>query len=136
MAARAVRDILPKGRQALVISLAAWSAGVPIAAHVFGRVTPGGLIANLALIPAATVTVVTGILGLLASFVSDTLAAHLNNASALFTGAMVGISEIVASLPGANISTRSWTLLECALWYAVIVLVPWLFQHRRSREPF
>ena len=133
---RTVRGILPRRLQHLVVAGAAWAAGVPIAAHVFGRVTPGGLLANLALIPAATVTVVSGALGLLASFVSEKLAAHLNNGAALFTNLMVGISRLVASLPGANFETRPWSFLECALWYAALLAIPLAFNHWRSRRAF
>jgi len=136
LTARAVRDILPRWQQNLVISFAAWAAGVPIAAHVFGRVTPGGLLANLALIPAATVTVVSGALGLVASFFSRTVAIHLNNAAALFTNAMVGISKIVAGLPGANFETRPWNYGECAAWYALMILIPLAIGIWRSRRPF
>ena len=114
----------------LAVSVAAWAAGVPIAAHVFGRVTPGGILANLALIPAAGVTVYAGAVGLLASFVSETLAAHLNALSALFTRAMVVISDGVSRLPGANAEVPNWTLGMCLAWYAALGLCLLL---RRSR---
>ncbi len=109
--------------KALAVTTAAWAAGVPIAAHVFGRVTPGGLVANLALIPAAGVTVYAGAVGLLASFVSKPLAAHLNALSALFTKAMVVLSEGVSRLPGANVDVPRWPVLLCAEWYLVLALV-------------
>jgi len=120
----------------LGVSLVAWAMGVPIAAHVFGRVTPGGLLANMALIPAAFVTVASGVVGLAVSFVSETLAAHLNNLSALFTWTMVGVSHVVSRLPGANFAVGSWPLWECAAWYAALALgwllvhLVWLRRHR------
>lgn len=135
LTARAARNLSSRWQGALV-SLAAWGAGVPIAAHVFGRITPGGLLANLALIPAATVTVVSGVLGLLASFVSDSLAGHLNNLSALFTEAMVAVSGFVAALPGANFVTRPWTYAECAAWYATMLLLPPAAVRLFRRRPF
>ena len=107
--------------QTLLVTFAAWAAGVPIAAHVFGRVTPGGLLANLLLLPSAAVTVVSGALGLAASFVSEAAAAHLNNLSALFTKAMVGVSSAVARLPWANFETGAWPTWACALWYAAML---------------
>jgi len=121
--------------QSLCVAVAAWAAGVPIAAHVFGRVTPGGLLANLALLPSAAVTVVAGVLGLMASFVSETVAAHFNNLSALFTKAMVGVSAVVARLPGANVETGSWPTWVCLLWYVALVLVlalAWRWRLRRE----
>lgn len=120
----------------LCVSLAAWLAGTPIAAVVFGRITPGGLLANLALIPAAAASVVASVLGIVASFASITLAEHINNASALCTKALVGISWTVAQLPGANFETGKWTAGTCALWYGGVALVvggltAW---HRRIRR--
>lgn len=121
---------------ALWISLAAWSAGVPIVAHVFGRITPGGLLANFALIPAAEVTVSAGVVGTLASFVSETLAAHLNNLSALFTVLMVEISRATASLPGANIVVAPWSIGGCLAYYLALALAVWLYIRLRSRRCF
>ena len=131
---RVIRD-MPEGvRKSIHITFAAWAAGVPIAAHVFGRVTPGGLLANIPLLFAAEYSVVTGFVGILASSVSETLAAHFNNFSALFTKAMVGISEGVSRLPGANFETGAWSLLQCAEWYALFGLVLYLVRSVRSRR--
>lgn len=121
----------------LSITAVAWAAGVPIAAHVFGRVTPGGIVANLALIPAAGVTVGAGIVGMLASFVSETLASHLNALSALFTRSMVVVSECVSRLPGANFEVAKWSVGLCAEWYLALALV-WMLHSlacRRRRLP-
>ena len=106
---------------ALGLTFAAWAAGVPLAARVFGRVTPGALAANLAVVPAASGSVAAGALGVLASFVSTPLAAHVNNAAALFTRAMTGISRAVAAIPGASVEVAPWPLWACALWYAAFV---------------
>jgi len=121
--------------QSLCVTVAAWAAGVPIAAHVFGRVTPGGLLANLALLPSAAVTVVAGALGLMASFFSETVAAHFNNLSALFTKAMLGVSAVVARLPGANIETGSWPTWICLVWYVALMAVYGIILANRPRGP-
>lgn len=121
-------------RMNLWLTFAAWFAGVPIAAHVFGRFTPGGLLANIPLIASAGVTVASGIVGLLVSFVSETLAAHFNNLAALFTHAMVGLSAAVASLPGANFVIAEWSYLQCAAWYALVFLTAYLVRSVRSRH--
>ena len=110
---------LSAGRQKLLTTVVAWAAGVPIAAHVFGRVTPGGMLANLVLISAAKTAVMSGAVGILASYVSSSLAAHLNNFGALTVRAMVLTAEAVARLPGANVETGCWSLAACAAWYAV-----------------
>ena len=118
----------------LWITVVAWAAGVPIAAHVFGQVAPGGILANLVLITAAEYTVVSGTVGVIVSFVSKTAAAHCNNMSALCTKGMVGISEAVSRLPGTSFEVPRWTLLQCAEWYALIGLVVFLVFLRRSRN--
>ena len=123
-------------RARLWMTCAAWAVGVPISAHVFGRVTPGGILANLVLIHAAEFTVKAGAAGLLLSYVSEGLAAHLNNFAALFTRAMVGVSAAVSRLPGANLEVGRWTLLQCAEWYALLALVVVLVRLRRARSPF
>ena len=112
-----VRD-LARWQRTLLVTVAAWAVGVPISAHVFGRVTPGGMLANLVLLGVARLTVLTGALGVMASFVSETAAAHLNNLSALTIRAMVFVADAVSRLPGANIETGRWLLTPCMIWYA------------------
>lgn len=119
----------------VVATVAAWAVGVPIAAHVFGRVTPGGILANLVLIDTAFYSVTAGVIGVLSSFVSETLAAHLNNFSALVTKAMVGVAAAVSKLPGTNLEVGQWSLLQCAGWYLLLglaVLVIRLCRNRKS----
>ncbi|MGN0852576.1 MAG: ComEC/Rec2 family competence protein [Kiritimatiellia bacterium] len=99
------------------ISLAAWIAGVPIAASVFGRFTPGGLIANLAVLYCAEKMVKIGMAGLLASFFCLPLAALFNNCAAGFTWAMARLSQCIAALPCASYAITSWTLSATLLWY-------------------
>ncbi|MBR3221099.1 MAG: ComEC/Rec2 family competence protein [Kiritimatiellae bacterium] len=112
----------------------AWLAGVPITARVFGHVTPGGLLANLALIPAAVVTVSSGVVGVLTGVLSDRLAAHVNNLAALSAEAMAGVAAAVARLPGADFAVRPWPLSACALWYGGLFLAFLLLAERRRRR--
>lgn len=108
--------------QLFCLTLVTWAASVPIAAHVFARITPGGLLANLVLIPAATACVWTGLVGILLSGICPFAAAHFNNLSALFTNAMTGVATLVAGLPGANLAVPPWPLWECFAWYAALLL--------------
>lgn len=107
----------------LVMTFAAWAAGTPIAAHVFGRFTPAGIFANLIMLPAAGVSVCASLTGLLASFVSETLAAHINNFAALATGVMASVSGTIAGIPGASFDVSPWPLGVCVIWYAVSFLL-------------
>ena len=135
LAARQVRS-LPKVWQNLAVAFAAWAAGVPIVAHCFGAVTPGGLLANLALVPVAVVAVGACFAGLASSWVSETLAAHINNFAALVTSAMAGISGTVAKMPGANFEVRAWGAWECAAWYVALLALPFAIRLLVPKKPF
>ena len=120
--------------QMLVLTFAAWAAGVPIAAATFGRLTPGGLLANLVLVSTAVYTVVAGVVGLLASFVWEPLAVHLNNLAAVVTELMVGIATSVARLPGASFASPQWGVWECVGWYLALGLSFYLVRHVQQRH--
>ena len=123
---RYVRDWV-KWKQALTITFAAWAVGVPISARVFGRVTPGGMLANLVLIGVARVMVVAGSVGVLLSYLSEKLAVHLNNLSALFVRLMVLTADAVTRLPGSNFETGQWTMWSCILWYVALAALATVF---------
>jgi len=128
---------LPKWKQTALVTLAAWAVGVPIAARLFGQVAPGGLLANLVLIAAAKLTVVTGVLGLGSSYLSESVAAHVNNLSAIGVKAMVLVADGVSRLPGSCLETGRWSLLTCAEWYAALVLTSglvWRISERRRQS--
>jgi competence protein ComEC len=121
-------------KAAAIVSYAAWAGGVPIAAAVFSRVTPGGLLANLFLMPAAGASVWAGMMGVAASYVSETLAAHLNNLQALSVRFMVGVSVAVSRLPLANFEIEPLSFLEAIVWYLILFLPFALyFVYRRFR---
>ena len=103
--------------QSLGISFAAWVAGVPIVAHAFGQFSVGGLLANMVVIYCAGWMVRCGICGLAASFFCTPLAVLANNLSALFTSAMVFVTERVAAFPFARIETPFWTIWHTLAWY-------------------
>ena len=125
---------MPRWRQTLLVTLAAWAAGVPISAHVFGRVTPGGMVANLVLIATAKATVVAGALGVGVSYISETVAKHFNNFSALGIKAMVLVAETVSRLPGTNFETVPWSVLTCVEWYAALALIGLLMGQAAARR--
>jgi len=117
------------------VTFAAWAAGLPIVAMSFGRITPGGIVANLVLISVAAYSVVAGTIGTLVSYVWRPFAVHFNNFSALMTDAMVGLSEAVSRLPGSNFEIVPWGPLECIGWYVALVLFLYLV-HLRHRPSF
>ena len=115
----------------------AWAAGVPIAARVFGRITPGGLLANVVTVPLAEISVTLSALGVVASGLSQGVAAHVNNFAGLATAGMEGVSGLVAARPWANREVAPWSLGDCVAWYvglilALVVLRTLLLRRRRT----
>ena len=104
------------------VSFAAWAVGTPVAARLFGRFTWAGLVANIVAVKLASCTVALGFLGLLASYVSDVLAAYFNLLAAASTAALLAIASAVAKLPDASFHVDSWSVLECAAWYGATIL--------------
>lgn len=125
-----------KGRvlSSIVMSAATWAVGTPIAAHVFGRVTPGGIVANLALVPAAGISVKAALAGLVASAFSERLAAYANNFAALVANVMSGLSHFVARLPGANFEVAPWSISACVAWYGALALLLVALRACRARR--
>jgi len=125
---------MPRWKSTLLVTFAAWAVGVPISAHLFGQVTPGGMLANLVLIGTAQLTVYIGTVGIVISSASETLAAHVNNLCALGIKAMVLVSDGVSRLPGSCFETGRWSLLTCAEWYVALVLTAFLVVRIRNRR--
>lgn len=134
LANRLVREVKTPVYKGLILTSAAWAAGVPIAAAVFGRITPGGLFANLLLLPAAGCTVVAGFLGVLASFFLTPLALLLNNLAALSTTLMDFLAEAISRIPGANLVVPPWSFITSVLWYVAMGLVYYLVYLVRERH--
>lgn len=115
---------------------ATWSAGAPLAAHVFGRITLGGLLANLVAVPAAGVTACCAIAAIGVSYVSPAIAAYLNNFAALSTTVMCFVAKCVAAIPGANLAVEPWPLWQCCLWYFAMLSALTLFARHLARRQY
>ena len=102
---------------ALGISFASWIASTPIAARIFGRITVGGIFANVVVVPLAAVSVVLGVAGTVASLVAAPLGAFFNNLAAGCTWVMELLSEWVVRCPGSSFETQVWSWRDCGIWY-------------------
>ena len=96
----------------------AWAAGVPIIAHLFGRFTPAGLIANIVMMPLVVASVVSSALALGVGFFCRTLAGFLNRVSCYATGTMDAVSSLLSSIPFLDFQMAKWSFAACAAWYA------------------
>ncbi len=115
--------IAPPRLRAAGVTFAAWAGGLPIAARVFGQITPGGIFANMIVMPIAGISVTGGALGIMSSYISKRLASHMNNLAALASEAMLEISRLTASLPFSCVEIPPWSIAECFLWYFAMGLI-------------
>jgi ComEC/Rec2-related protein len=115
------------------ISLAAALVSLPLTAYFFGYFTLYSLLANLVVVPLATVVMVSSGLGLLASCLWPAFAVPFNAVSALGAWAMESVSVFVASLPGSSPKT-DFPLWGVLLWYLLLGLLCWWLR-KRLPEP-
>lgn len=125
--------IAPPRLRTAGVTFAAWAGGLPIAARVFEQITPGGILANMIVMPIAGISVTGGALGVMSSYISKDLAAHMNNLAALASEAMVDISRLTSSLPFSCIEIPPWSIVDCFLWYFAMGLV-YLLGHLKAKR--
>jgi competence protein ComEC len=89
-------------RDALATSLAATLLTTPFAAINFGRIAPVGILANLAAVPIAGLTVPALVLTMLVASVSHAAAAFLAGGCAVLLGALDRTAELAARVPGGH----------------------------------
>lgn len=120
---------------ALGISLSSWIAGTPLSAMIFGRISVGGIFANIFVVPLSAMAVVFSAVGAFASFVFTPLGALFNNMAAGCAWGMRFVSETVAGCPCASFDTLPWRWWECVIWYVSwIVLFAVVARHLPHRE--
>lgn len=102
----------------LGISFAAWIAGTPVAAKVFGRFVFSGVLLNVAVVPLAGMAVSFGIIGMTAAFFLPYAGMLFKSLAALCIFMMASISEKASEIPGVSIDTLPWSWGDCVMWYA------------------
>ncbi|MFO7937031.1 MAG: ComEC/Rec2 family competence protein [Kiritimatiellia bacterium] len=110
------------------VTVAAWLSSMPLCACFFGRITPGGLIANLVISPCALMLVISGVLGFSASFFSLFLAGIFNNAAAFFTFIMIKTAEFISGCPGSNFKVSSFPAWVVWSWFGLLFFAAWLLR--------
>ncbi len=110
------------------VTVAAWLTALPLSAYFFGRITPGGIVANLVISPCVFMLVVAGVLGFATSFFSTTLAAIFNNAAGLFTAIMIRTADSVSNCPGSNFMLRNFPVWLVWLWFTALLSAGWILR--------
>lgn len=118
----------------LPVSLAAWLSSAPLTAAVFGRVSPVSIIANVAILPLATASVVTALAALAETAVLPTAACSalpLNRIAAWIASKMATAASISSAIPSGSFESAPWPPVAVATWFtALLALCAWL----RRRE--
>ena len=107
--ARARRFLANKLSEGACIAAAAGAAGAPLCASLFGQVSPGGILANVALVPMAAPPLALGMLSAsLAAVDGLGPARRLANAlAASWLEGMARLAELMALAPGMGVG-RTW----------------------------
>lgn len=117
----------------LVISFAAWMGSLPLIAWYFHLLTPVSLLANMAIVPLASLCLMCDLGALTGGDWLPGLTGLFNHAGWFWMVSMVRISEWAAALPGAYRWVPAWGALWTAAWYAALLAVGsgWLTQPGR-----
>ena len=106
-------------RDALKVSAVAWYAGLPVSVAVFGKIALVGILANCAVVPVATVALLSDLAGVVAGGCCPAVAAHFNNLAALATAFMRDVSAVAASVPFSSVEVPRWPAWVSIAWYAL-----------------
>ncbi len=104
----------------LIASWAAWLATAPLAARWFNLVSPVALLANLAVIPAATLALLAGCLAIVSGMLAPVLAEIFNFANVALVSCLLGAIDLMARIPGGHAYVASPPAWSVAAWYGVL----------------
>ncbi len=113
----------------LTTSLAAWLATAPLVARWFNLISPIALLANLAVIPIATLVLLAGCLSILCGSLLPILGEIFNFANVALVSLLIGLTDLLARVPGGHYFVCSPGLGSVAAWYATLVF--WIYWHRK-----
>lgn len=121
-----------RARPAIVSSLVAGVATLPISAWLFGAVAPAGLLANIVLVPVASALQLPALVGGVVGAVVDvSLFSYVGAEAALLLEALVfGFASV---LPGIVDVAAPSSAVAAALTLLALVVGAWLVRGQRSR---
>ena len=134
---RAGRWLRARIAEGFCISVAASTAGAPIVLSVFGTLCPGGIFANLLLVPLSGLPVILGMLSVGLSLFTwlDDLRHCVNSIAAGWLHGMACLAEILALIPFMTTSAhwRSEWIGACAT-LSVLGIMLWQFHQPASEK--
>jgi len=115
----------------VIASLAAWLVSTPLIARWFNLVSPIALLANLFIIPLATLVLLAGCLSIAFGWVWPFAAEVFNFANIFFVALMSDITVILARVPFGHVFVKSPPAWFVGLWF--IVLLVWRLYYRKVK---
>lgn len=118
---------------AAATSTAAWFGSLPLTAYYFHLFSPVTLLANVVIVPLATLTLMSSLGSLVTGAWMPALAELFNHSAWFWMWGMIHVSETATRLPGAFAYVKPPPPWAMALYYALLVgtLSGWLFAARR-----
>lgn len=108
---------------AIAIPVAATLWTLPLQLFHFGVTAPYGILVNLLVTPLVMLTTLGGFISAALALIWSPLGEFAANVTGFGVAGMDGIARIFAQLPGANFSLGKLTLLQVAVFYALLLSV-------------
>jgi len=114
-------------------STAAWIGSWPLIAHYFHVITPGGLVANLVIVPLSSLALMSNLGSLICGAWCSSLTELFNHSAWFWMTVLLRFSEWMAAQPGVAFNMRSPGLPALFAYYALLLgcVTPELRQRRR-----
>lgn len=116
----------------MAVSMAAWVASTPVTAMYFGRITPISILCNLAVIPLASLIVITAAFSIIFGLFSPGAASYFNSANVVLTQTLTWTAKVFASMPFASFETEPWGVGAVVSWYGALLLLYLLLRAKCS----
>lgn len=137
-------ELIPRWQRALrvcarvvltsfVTSLAAWLGSLPLTAFYFHLFSPVTLLANLLIVPLATLALTSNLGGLICGGWLPWFTDLFNHSGWFWMSAMIKISRFATDLPGSYRYVASPAIVTCCLYYILLIgfMSGWLLAPRR-----
>lgn len=107
----------------VAVTVAAWLASLPMTAQYFNLFSPVGLVANLVVVPLASLILLNGCLILSLGWLTELGAEIFNHAGRVLIHVLLAIVEYFHGWPGGHRFVTAPSPLWAAAWYGALVLL-------------
>jgi competence protein ComEC len=110
-------------------SLAAWLVTTPLVARWFNLISPIALLANLIVIPVATLVLLAGCLSIVGGLAVPLLGEIFNFANVVLVSFLLWVTDLMARIPYGHVFVKSPPLWSLPIWYGA--LAGWILWRRK-----